>query len=549
MDEQQKVVKVGSEARESIRRVLKLVGATVSRTLGPSGRNALIDRGRNDRAPLITNDGKTILKSTRLRGKIRVGEEDIEFGEAEDKVLSTIYEIAKRTDETAGDGTTTATTLGVAITTKALEKIPETTISVPGGDMNDPMSLARQIEEEKNFAVKAIQEMAEPVDTLEKLEDIAFTSLENMEAAKIVAQTCWDVGEDGFVTLEEGFEGRVESEVVHGIQIYAKVASSYFYTNDRRQSILERVPVLVTNATFANLAPLEKLFEDMRNHEEGRKLTSIVIMASKFEASAIRQIAHIFEESLSKTKGVQGFKILAVKVPSLTDEELEDVAAYLDATFINMDSKAAGKKLDRARFSDLGFAEKIVAGDDQTVLIGGRGTAVQVMEEGREPETRIEARLRSLRETAKIEHDEIFANKLQRRIEILAGGVGVIRVGAPTDTEKAYLKLKIEDAKNACKAALQEGMVPGGGVALLKVAEQLGEDALLYEPLRAPYEWIQRNTGGKFEIPDDVRDPAKVTRCALENAVSVAKILITTETIIADKEPSLSDELKEMLAK
>ena len=153
MDEQQKVVKVGSEARESIRRVLKLVGATVSRTLGPSGRNALIDRGRNDRAPLITNDGKTILKSTRLRGKIRVGEEDIEFGEAEDKVLSTIYEIAKRTDETAGDGTTTATTLGVAITTKALEKIPETTISVPGGDMNDPMSLARQIEEEKNFAV------------------------------------------------------------------------------------------------------------------------------------------------------------------------------------------------------------------------------------------------------------------------------------------------------------------------------------------------------------------------------------------------------------
>lgn len=549
MDDEKKVVLIGTDARNAIRNAVRIVGEAVSRTLGPYGRNGLIDRGRRDRSPLNTNDGVSIAKSLRLDGKIRIGDDVIECTEAEDRVAHTIIEAATRTDQQAGDGTTTATTLTRAIVETGLDKIPAEEIQVPGSRSMSVMAIAHQLEDEKQRAVSILKEMSEPVDTLEKLKDVAFTSLENREVADIVAEAVYTVGKDGFVTIEEGYEGKVEAETVKGMKIYGKVAATYMYTNDKRQSVYTNTPVLVTNATFATLAPLQKLFGEMQNSDEAKQFTGLVIMASKFEASALRQIYAIAQQTAQKTQGATPFRILAVKVPSLTDEELEDVAAYLGAKFINTDSKIGGK-VEKIRYSDLGFAEKLVAGEDETIIIGGKGTKLTDAEaiNGDAPQTLVDARLAKLRDTFEVEHDEMFKNKLKRRIEILSGGVSVIRVGAQTDTEKAYLKLKVEDAMNACKCALQEGIVPGGGKALQAIAEQLGEDALLYSALCSPYERIQYNAGGDLDIPDTVIDPTKVVRCALENAVSVAKQLITTEVIVVDKKRSLSDELTEMLA-
>lgn len=547
MDDEQKIVKIGAEARESVRKAVKIVGEAVCRTLGPKGRNALIDRGRNDRSPLITNDGKTIAKSIRLQGKIKIADEEIECDETVDKVAHVLFEVAKRTDEDAGDGTTTSITLARAIVEECLEHITDTDMMLPGSNRrSSPMALAAQLEEEKNKAVGLLKEMSEPVTTLDQLKDIAFTSLENKEAADIVATAMFQIGKDGFATVEEGYEGKIEAETIPGIQIYAKAAASFMYTNDKRRAIFLNAPVLVTNATLATLAPLQGLLSDMGATEEAKRYNTIVIMASKFEAPALKQIFRIYEQSMQKSEGAAPFRILAIKVPSLTDEELEDVAAYLDAQFINTDVKVGGR-IEKARFKDLGFAERIDAGDDQTVITGGRGLVTQVMKKDEEPMTRVAARLQQMRETLTIEHDEMFKNKLTRRIEILSGGVAVLRVGAQTDTEKSYLKLKVEDAKNACKCALQEGMVPGGGMALSMIADKLGEDQLLSKALKAPGAQIIKNAGSMIDIPDTIKDPTKVVRCALENAVSVAKILITTETIVADKRLDMGDELKNMM--
>lgn len=525
-DENKRVILKNNEARQAIKNAIKEVGEIVSATLGPSGQNVILDRARRDRAPLITNDGVSIADEIRMEN------------ECEDLVVQTIIETAKRTNDEAGDGTTTSITIAKQLVDDCFEKIGESDLNI--GNEN-PMEISNKLSKEAEIVVKELKEMTTPVDTLEKLKEVTFSAMESKEIGDIVAEAVWEVGKDGYTTQEDGYNGIMEKEIVQGMKIYAKYAAPFMVTNDKRQSVYTEAPILVSNITFNTLGQVQNLFADMAKVVPN-KHNAIVIIGSKFEAQAIKQAWGIFNQ----TKEKNPFRILLVKAPSLTDDELEDVAAYLDATFINGDTKI-GMKTEDAKYKDLGFCKKIIVGDDETILMGGRGLDKNMM--ANEPDVeiinRVQARLAVIKEHLKVEVDEVYKKKMERRIGILSGGIAIIKVGAKTDTERSYLRLKVEDAINSAKASLQEGVVKGGGLALKEIGEK-HPDFMVANALRAPYDQIQKNAGGDFKIEDGIVDPVKVTRAAFENAISVARILITTNTIIAEKRESMVEQLKEL---
>jgi len=524
-DDNKRIILEGAEARVAIRNAIAKVGNIVSATLGPAGRNVILDRARRDRSPLITNDGVSIAEEIRMDN------------ECEDLVVQTVIETAKRTNDEAGDGTTTSITIARQLIEDCLEKIGDDDLTgIPGSE--NPMQIARQIEKEKNIVIEELKAMATPVETLEKLKDVTFSSLEDREVGDIVAEAVFEVGKEGFTTLETGYDGKVERETVKGMKVYAKYVAPFMVTNNKKQAVYTKAPILVSNLTFSSLATLQPLINDMQKQAPGEH-NAFVIIGTKFEAPAIQAAWNIFE----KTRDKVPFRILLVKAPSLTDEEMEDVASFLDARFINSDTKI-GMKAESIKYKDMGHADKIIVGDDETVIIGGRGLETRVTEDAMG--TRVDERIEKIKADLKLEKDDIFIKKMERRLGILSGGISVIKVGAKTDTERSYLRLKVEDAINAAKAALQEGVVKGGGLTLKEIADN-HEDFLIAGALYAPYQQIIKNAGGELEITDDIIDPVKVTRSALENAVSMAKILITTQTIIAEKKESMVEQLKEII--
>lgn len=531
---ERKVVKSGTEAREATKNAVQFLGDVVKSTLGPGGSNTIIDRDREDYPPMIVNDGVTIADELYLDD------------ECEHQVLRSMVEIAMKTNDEAGDGTTTAITLGQAFALAALDKLPEDGVSTPGTEK--PQPLARQIQEEVDVVCKKLEEMARPVDTLEDLKDVAFSSLEDREVGNVVADVVHEVGKDGYVTLEEGFNGIIEREVVQGMKVYAKYAAPYMITNARtKECVALNYPILVSNATLTSISELNPLVDDMakvKKQQQGKDFSGIVVMAAKFDAQAIRQAWNISQQV--KGKGAS-FHFILVKVPSLTDEELEDIAAFVDGNFINCDTKY-GQSVSKAREKDLGFAEKIAVGEDETVIMGGRGLTTLHTTDGDSAQTRVEFQINNVKDQIVAEDDEQFKKKKERRLGILKGGVGVIKVGAKTHTEKVYLKYKIEDAKNACQKALLDGVVPGGGKALQKISEMEDvKEFFIADALNAPYDTIQKNAGGDLDIPDTIIDPVVVTKAAIKNAASVAKTVITNKTIIAHKRRKVDEDLREIL--
>lgn len=539
---ERKVVKTGKEAREATRNALTFVGDVVKSTLGPGGKNAIIDRERPDYPPMIVNDGVTIIQELYMDD------------ECEYQVMQSIVEAASQTNDEAGDGTTTATTLTQAIGLKGLDKLPEPGIVVPGG--LQPQPLARQIQEESELVIAELEKMAEPVDTLERLQDVAFSSLEDRTIGDVVAGAVFEVGKDGYVTLEEGYNQKVESEVVPGMKIYGKYAAEYQITNARtKKCVVTNAPVVVSNATVTSLSEFNDLVQDMnvqRKATSGKDYNALVIMAAKFEAEAIRQAWKLSQEM--KEKGA-AFKFVFCKVPSLTPDELKDVAAFLDAKFIDVDTKM-GESLSQARNEHLGYCDRIEIGENETAVIGGRGLTAQVSvinpdDKEADPvmKTRVEARIDEVKDQVKLETDKQFKKKAERRLGILSGGIGIVKVGAQTHTEKVYLKFKIEDALNACQNALRDGVVPGGGVALNNIAQNPKfKGMFIASCLEAPFKTIQSNAGGSLEIGPEILDPVTVTRAALKNAVSIAKTLITNSTIIALRRQRVDEDLREILA-
>ena len=531
-----KQILFNTEAREALTRGVNKVANAVKITIGPRGRNVVLDKGYG--TPTITNDGVTIARDITLKDKF------------ENMGAEIVKEVASKTNDNAGDGTTTSVIITQALVEQGFKK---TTMGA------NPMMVRKGIEEATRDAVSALKKMAKPIKSGEEIKQVATISAESSEIGVIIADTIKKVGKDGVVTVEESQSFGVDSEIVDGLEFDKGYVSPYMITNvERMEAEYKEASILVTDKKISVIKDILPLLEKLA--ASGKK--ELVIIAEDVDGEALTTFV------VNKLRG--GFNVLAVKSPGFGDKKkefLEDIAVTVGAKVI---SDELGSKLETAELDVLGRARRVVATKDSTIIVGGKGQ-----------KRAIEARLESLRKMREKTTSKYDKEKLDERIGKLSGGVAVIRVGAPTETEMKYLKLKIEDAVNATKAAIAEGIVAGGGSALVRVAEELlvkykkvnvdpadassaeywaGYTAVaqaLMEPLRqiainAGKEpgVIQEHVtkGGKnsgYDAQEDlfvsdmfekgIIDPVKVARLALEHASSAVAMLLTTEVAITDE--------------
>jgi chaperonin GroEL len=527
-----KIIIFNEEARKALKRGVDAVANAVKITIGPRGRNVVLDKSYG--APAITNDGVSIAKEITLPDKF------------ENMGAEIVKEVANKTNEIAGDGTTTSVILAQAIINEGLK---HATMGV------NAMSLRAGIEEATAKVVSILGQIAKPIKNKEEIRQVATLAAESEEVGIIIAETIEKVGKDGVITVEESQTFGVDSEVVEGLEFDKGYVSPYMITNpERMEAEYKDVPILLTDKKISGVKEILPLLESLA--QSGKK--ELVIIADDVDGEALATFV------VNKLRG--GFSVLAVKAPGYGDrkkEMLEDIAITVGAKVVSED---LGIKLENAAVDMLGRASKVLAGKENTIIIGGKGGKVAI-------DKRIAA-LKKQRETLDSKYDK---EKIDERIAKLSGGVAVIRVGAATETEMKYLKLKIEDAVAATKAAIAEGIVAGGGSALIRVIKKmrlekskefatpeiaLGYDIVL-RSLESPLRQIVLNTGNadgsvavekimnsekenagfnamteKFSddlIKEGIIDPVKVTRTALQNAASAAGMLLTTEVAITDE--------------
>ncbi len=520
------------QVRSALKRGVDIVAAAVKVTLGPKGRNVALDKSWG--GPTITNDGVSIAKEITLADKF------------ENMGASIVKEVATKTNDKAGDGTTTAVVLTQAIIHEGLKR---TALGA------NAMMVRRGIEAAARDAVEELKKMAREVKGKNDIRQVATISAESEELGKIIADTVEKVGKDGVVTVEESQSFGIESDFVDGMEFDKGYVSAYMITNaERMEAETKDAAILITDKKISTVKDILPLLEKVA--ASGKK--ELVIIADDVDGEALATFV------VNKLRGI--FSVLAVKAPGYGDrkkEMLTDIAITVGATVITDD---LGISLEKAELSMLGRANRVVATKDSTIVVGGKGK-----------KSEIEARVSQLRKQVENTDSKFDKEKLEERIAKLSGGVAVIRVGAATETEMKYLKDKIEDAVNATKAAIAEGIVPGGGAALAKVGEKLGKkiDAkahdeytvgyrILVSALSAPLLQIARNAGredaavvlqevvkkgpafgfnASAESDDEsivdmyeagILDPVKVTRSCVENAASAAAVLLTTEAAVAD---------------
>jgi chaperonin GroEL len=525
------------KARKALKDGLDTVANAVRITMGPRGRNVVLDKGYG--TPTITNDGVSIAKEITLPNKF------------ENMGAEIIKEVASKTNDIAGDGTTTAVVLTQALVDGGMEH------TFKGAN---PMGVRRGIEAALQDAKEALKDMAKAIKNDKEIEQVATISAESAEIGKTIAETIKKVGKDGVVTVEESQSFGIESEVVEGMEFDKGYVSPYMITSPERMEAEYRdVPMLITDKKISTIQAILPLLEKLA--QTGRK--ELVIIADDVDAEALTTLI------VNKLRG--GFNTLAIKAPGYGDRKkdlLEDIAIVTGATVI---TEETGLKLEEATPQMLGRARKIVATKDKTVIVGGKGKKAD-----------IDARVQSIKKQAAKTDSKYDKEKLDERMAKLSGGVAVLKVGAATETEMKYLKLKIEDAVNATKAAIEEGIVPGGGTALVHVAKKLKDTLakmaqkktenakqhsefvdgyqVLIDSLTAPIKQIITNAGrddaqkiiaqieksptkgydaSRDEMTENmiqagIIDPVKVTRSGLEHAVSAAAILLTTEVAVTD---------------
>ena len=527
-----KKILYNEDARKSLKRGVDAVADAVKITIGPRGRNVVLDKGYG--SPTITNDGVSIAKEITLLDKF------------ENMGAEIIKEVATKTNDIAGDGTTTSVILAQAIISEGMK---HTTMGV------NPMGVKFGIDAASKDVVEALKKLAKPIKTDEEIRQVATISAESVELGTIIANTIKKVGKDGVVTVEESQTIGLDSEVVEGIQFDKGYISPYMITNaDRMEAEYEDTAILITDKKISSIKEILPVLEKLAH--QGKK--ELVIIAEDVDGEALATFL------VNKLRG--GFSVLAIKEPGYGDrkkEMLEDIAVTVGAKVISED---IGIKLENTDISMLGKARKVISTKDNTVVVGGKGKKSDI-------DDRI-AQIKKQRENSDSKYDK---EKLDERIAKLSGGVAVIKVGAATETEMKYLKLKIEDAVNATKAAIEEGIVAGGGVAFIKtIAEiekamssrkdstkefELGYKIVL-KALESPLKQIAINAGkddgsviiekvknGKGNMGYDalkdemiadmilagIVDPVKVTRLGVQNACSAAAILLTTEVAIAEE--------------
>jgi chaperonin GroEL len=492
-------VLIGEKARQAILNGVNLVYGAVKLTLGPKGGNALLF-GTYGSSPRITNDGVTIAECIEPKD------------EFEKLVADSFKEACKRTNERAGDATTTTTVIGGVLINDILGKVETSLI---GRQSDDVMKTRKVLMEDVKKVVESIKKQATKINSLEDLEKVAIISVEDEQIGKTIASIVYQVGIDGFVDVQEGFKGVIEHEVIEGMRFPAKVPHKAFVTNpERYEMVMQDVPVIVTNYALDNAAEVAGVINDILTKTQLRK---IAILAPTFSDQVLIEFVKANKNNVF---------VYPVKVPSLRTEQFEDVCAYFGAGFINKDK---GRTLRSVTEADLGSVEKMVIKDNESredaIAIGGKGSKSDLVKK------RIEELKQSIDE-AKLPNSHKLL--IKRRIASLSSAVAIIKVGAISDAETRYLKLKIDDAVYACKGALEEGYVIGGGLCLKSIAEEMS-GSILANALRAPYNQILENAGvDTMEIADDVIDNAKAVRLAVEHAVSVTAHLITTKIIVAE---------------
>lgn len=517
----------GVSARESIKKGVDLLSNAVKITLGPRGRNVVLDKGFG--APVVTNDGVTIAKEIELKDKF------------ENIGAALVKEAASKTNDVAGDGTTTAVVLAQAMIADGLNLI---------NSGANPMILKRGMDKAVLKVAEILRKNAKPV-TKEKIKDVAVISANDEEIGSLIAEVINKVGKEGVVTVEEAQTLGVDYELVEGLQFDRGYVSPYMITDtERMESVLEKSYILITDKKISSLPEIMPILEKVV--KSGSK--NLVIIADEIEGEALATLV------VNKLRGI--FNVLAVKAPGFGDrrkELLEDIAAVVNGEVISEDK---GMKLESVDLSSLGGAKRTIASKDNTTIVGGNGS-----------KTSIEKRIKQIKTQLEKTESEFDREKLQERLAKLSGGVAVIKVGAATETEMKEKKFRIEDAVSATKAAIEEGIVAGGGVALFEAAREIlvlkrdvsefGDEVkgvnLVISSLEAPMRVIARNSNkddneviqmvsakekgigfnavtGEYSdlIKDGVIDPLKVTRTALQNAASVASMLLTSEVLVAD---------------
>ena len=514
----------GEDARKKLRNGVNKLADAVTITLGPKGRNVVLDKGFG--SPTITNDGVSIAKEIELEDK------------AENLGASIVKEVAEKTNDAAGDGTTTATLLAQVLINEGLKNV------AAGAN---PLAIKRGLDKACESVVSQIKKIAKPIKTKKEIIQVATISAENSEIGNLIAEVMEIVGKDGVATVEESKTLGMQKEVVKGMQFDKGYVSPYMVTDtEKMQAVLEDPYILITDRKISSIQEILPILEKIAN--AGKK--NLVIIADDVDGEALATLI------INNIRGI--FRSLAIKSPCFGDrkeEMLNDVAIITGGQVI---SEKLGLKLENVDLNALGQARKIVSSKENTIIIDGKGK-----------KSEIEARISQIRKELEAVDSEFDKEKLQERLAKLTGGVAVIKVGAATEVEQKSKQHKTEDALAATKAAIEEGVVPGGGVALIRCLDAMeelklkGDEKLgiqiLKKALESPLRKIAENSGmdsgvvvatvkkikategfnaEKMEYEDlleaGILDPAKVVRSALENAVSAASILLTTECIVVE---------------
>lgn len=519
-----KDIKFSEEARRSMLRGVDALANAVKVTLGPKGRNVVLEKKFG--SPLITNDGVTIAKEIELEDAF------------ENMGAKLVAEVASKTNDIAGDGTTTATVLAQAMIREGLKNV------TAGAN---PMGIRKGIEKAVKVAVEELQTISKPIENKESIAQVAAISAADTEVGQLISEAMERVGNDGVITIEESKGFTTELDVVEGMQFDRGYASAYMVTDsDKMEAVLENPYILITDKKIGSIQEILPVLEQVVQQSK-----PLLMIAEDVEGEALATLV------VNKLRGT--FNAVAVKAPGFGDRRkamLEDIATLTGGEVI---TEELGRDLKSAGLESLGRAAKIVVTKENTVIVEGAGD-----------KTNIDARINQIRVQLEETTSEFDREKLQERLAKLAGGVAVIKVGAATETELKERKLRIEDALNSTRAAVEEGIVSGGGTALLnvynKVAEIVveGDEAtgvnIVLRAMEEPVRQIAHNAGlegsviverlkreevgtgfnaanGEWVnmIEAGIVDPTKVTRYALQNAASVAAMFLTTEAVVADK--------------
>jgi len=527
-----KEIKFSEDARHSLMNGVKKLAATVKVTVGPKGRNVVLDKSYG--SPIITNDGVTIAKEIELEDKF------------ENMGASLVKEVATKTNDVAGDGTTTATILVEAILEEGIKNI------TAGAN---PIAIKKGIEKAVAKVTEAIRKESKPVTTKEEIAQVATISAQDPKVGEYLADVMDKVGQDGVITVEESQTIGLEKEFVEGMQFDKGYISPYFVTDPARmEASYENPLILVTDKKISSASELVPILEKVA--QSGRK--ELVIIAEDLDGEALATLV------VNKLRGT--FHSLAVKAPAFGDRRkamLQDIAILTGATVI---SEEVGLKLENIEVSHLGSARRVVTDKENTTVIEGKGNAKSIKD-----------RIDQIKKELDVSTSDFDKDNLRQRLAKLSGGVAVIKVGAATEVELKEKKHRIEDALQATKAAVEEGILPGGGVALINAIKSLDDLKadnsdeqtginIIRKALEAPMKQIAHNAGQDGAVIIDkvkqlkpgegynaetnvfedmykagIVDPTKVTRTALQNAASVAAMFLTTEAVVAEIPKKESD--------